>query len=105
MKFLLSLWQNQRRRKRRKSGKSFWKALGSIASGIGEVVVGTTDALAETGLLDKTGKVGDALGFTADVTNLTQGKVSNYMSQTRSGKEKAKEKSWGLICHYLLQPK
>lgn len=63
--------------------------MGSIASGIGEVVVGTTDALAETGLLDKTGKVGDALGFTADVTNLTQGKVSNYMSQTRSGKEKA----------------
>lgn len=66
-----------KKEKKKKSGKSFWKALGSIASGIGEVVVGTTDALAETGLLDKTGKVGDALGFTADVTNLTQGKVSN----------------------------
>lgn len=78
-----------KKEKKKKSGKSFWKALGSIASGIGEVVVGTTDALAETGLLDKTGKVGDALGFTADVTNLTQGKVSNYMSQTRSGKSES----------------
>lgn len=80
-----------KKEKKKKSGKSFWKALGSIASGIGEVIVGTTDALAETGLLDKTGKVGDALGFTADVTNLTQGKVSNYMSQTRSGKRESRE--------------
>ncbi len=69
-----------------KNGKSFWESLGEFANTAGNIIVGTTGALAETGLLDETGNVGNVMAFSADVVNLTRGQSSNFISQSEAGR-------------------
>lgn len=71
--------------KRKKKKGNFWKTLGDIASGVGDVAVTVASTMDEAGLLDKTGKTGEAIGGTADMVNMLRGQESNYLaSATRA---------------------
>lgn len=73
--------------KRKKKG-NFWKKLGVIASSVGDVAVTVASTMDEAGLLDKTGKTGEAIGGTADMVNMLRGQESNYLaSATRANYE------------------
>ena len=74
--------------KRREKKGNFWKKLGDIASSVGDVAVSVASNMDEMGLLDKTGKTGEAIGGTADMVNMLRGKESNYLaSATRESYE------------------
>lgn len=66
--------------KRKKKRGNFWKKLGDIASNVGDVAVSVASGMDEMGLLDKTGKTGEAIGGTADMVNMIRGKESNYLA-------------------------
>lgn len=68
-----------------KKKKSFWKSLGEIASGVGDVVVGVASGLNETGLIDKTGNAGALIGGTADIVNMSRGTQSNFLGAATKG--------------------
>lgn len=65
--------------KRKKKRGNFWKNLGDIASSVGDVAVSVASGMNEAGLLDKTGKAGEAIGGTADMVNMLRGQESNYL--------------------------
>ena len=66
--------------KRKKKKGNFWKKLGDIASSVGDVAVTVASTMDEAGLLDKTGKTGEAIGGTADMVNMLRGQESNYLA-------------------------
>lgn len=74
-------------RETKKKG-GFWKKLGNFVSNVGDVAVSVASGMDEAGLLDKTGKAGEAIGGTADMVNMFRGKESNYLaSATRESED------------------
>ncbi len=67
--------------------KAFWRSVGEVASTVGDVLVGTTHVLAETGLLDNTGHVGDVMALSADAVGLARGEETNYIDHSKTGKK------------------
>ena len=72
--------------KRKKKG-NFWKKLGVIASSVGDVAVTVASTMDEAGLLDKTGKTGEAIGGTADMVNMLRGQESNYLASATKAED------------------
>ena len=65
--------------KQEKKKGNFWKKLGDIASNVGDIAVSVASGMDEAGLLDKTGKAGEAIGGTADMVNMLRGQESSYL--------------------------
>lgn len=66
-------------------GKSFWKKVGEVAEGVGkvaamvgQVTVEAATILSEQGLLEEMGTVGAGIAVVADITNVVNGKESNF---------------------------